>query len=952
MSVTQQETIQQSIIQIVQALLLNNNKNAITPALIRQKIDLACIMTPEWQTQVDKESLVEELIRRYSIWMGEDTSLCNEEGHLSWLKSDSKRDWRYWHRYRQWLDKSLPWSVLDTLDRSTDNILAQLEQPSREGRWDRRGLVVGHVQSGKTSHYTGLICKAADAGYKIIIVLAGLHNNLRSQTQMRLDEGFLGYETSPLRDKLNIIGVGNIDSDPMIRPNYVTNRSEKGDFSSGIAKNLGITPEQRPWLFVVKKNKSILKRLSKWIEDHVATSVDPATGKRYVSDLPILMIDDEADNASVDTGEQIYDDEGKPDTEHQPTAINSLIRKLLTQFSRKAYIGYTATPFANIFIHENSETKEEGPDLFPSAFIINLGAPSNYIGPAKVFGRFDTEGRNDGLPLIHHVKDHCSDDGKSGWMPVSHKSNYQPILDTPTHFPDSLRAAIDSFLLTCTIRELRGQGDKHSSMLVHVTRFNAVQKIVYEHIDAYVLDVRQRLLRQIGFEPFLTRIEALWREDFVPTAAIIRNTMPDQAPIDNFGWVEIRDTLFNVIESISVRMINGTAKDALDYVDSATGLKVIAIGGDKLARGLTLEGLCTSYFLRASRMYDTLMQMGRWFGYRHGYLDLCRLYTTTELVEWFEHIADASEELREEFDNMVASGGTPRDFGLKVKSHPVLMITSPLKMRTARSLWLSFSGTVVETISLFKEPGYLKQNYDAFMQLANRVGRPTPIPEAQRGDKLEKWNGVIWYNVQAEKIIDFLQEYKTHPQARKVNSNLLADFIQRMNRVDELTDWTVAVIGGGVNEYQEIGGIDVPLMQRTASEGVTDRYSIGRLLSPRDEGIDCEEKTWLAALEETQRIFNADAGRNAKREIPIYPSGTVLRRIKGFGHNEIEPKLEKGLLLIYFLDPREESSSTKFQDERFPVVAFGISFPGSRSGVTVEYKVNNVLWEQEYGAAE
>ncbi|WP_317189673.1 Z1 domain-containing protein, partial [Escherichia coli] len=211
-------------------------------------------------------------------------------------------------------------------------------------------------------------------------------------------------------------------------------------------------------------------------------------------------------------------------------------------------------------------------------------------------------------------------------------------------------------------------------------------------------------------------------------------------------WREIVDKLYTVIENVSVRMINGTAKDALDYSDSATGLKVIAIGGDKLARGLTLEGLCTSYFLRASRMYDTLMQMGRWFGYRQGYLDVCRLYTTDELIEWFEHIADASEELREEFDNMVASGGTPRDFGLKVKSHPVLMVTSPLKMRSARSLWLSFSGTVVETISLFKEPEYHKRNYAAFQHLTGRVGSGAPIPERRRAEKIEKWKGVIWQN--------------------------------------------------------------------------------------------------------------------------------------------------------------------------------------------------------------
>ncbi|MFL4198037.1 endonuclease, partial [Escherichia coli] len=426
MSLNPLDDTQLSVLQIVQTLLQGQDKSTITAGILHQHIDMVCQMKPEWSRLDNREILVEELIRRYSIWIGEDTSLSNDEGHQPWLTADAKREWRYWHRYRQWLGKTMPWGVLDTLDRSTDRVLGLLEQPGREGRWDRRGLVVGHVQSGKTSHYTGLICKAADAGYKIIIVLAGLHNNLRSQTQMRLDEGFLGYETSPLREKVTIIGVGDIDSDPVIRPNYVTNRSEKGDFSAGVAKNLGISPEQRPWLFVVKKNKSILKRLHTWIENHVATSVDPVTGKRFVSELPLLMIDDEADNASVDTGEIVYDDDGKPDAEHQPTAINSLIRKLLMQFSRKAYVGYTATPFANIFIHESNETRDEGPDLFPSAFIINLGAPSNYIGPARVFGRAAAEGRTGELPLIRRVSDHCSDDGKRGWMPVSHKSSHYP----------------------------------------------------------------------------------------------------------------------------------------------------------------------------------------------------------------------------------------------------------------------------------------------------------------------------------------------------------------------------------------------------------------------------------------------------------------------------------------------------------------------------------------------
>src|SRR5581483_2539761 len=373
---------------------------------------------------------------------------------------------RYWQRYRELLERKLSYRAVEALDNSTGTVLGLLEDPTREGQWDRRGLVVGHVQSGKTGHYTGLISKAADAGYKIIIVLAGLHNNLRSQTQIRLDEGFLGYETKPDPEDIRVIGVGEIDADPSIRPNYATNRSEAGDFSTAVARNLGISPEQRPWLFVVKKNKTVLERLFKWIKNHVANTQDAKTGRKLVSNLPLLLIDDEADHASVDTGEQIFGADGRADLEHEPTAINSRIRKILHTFTRSAYVGYTATPFANIFIHERSETGDEGPDLFPAAFVINLAAPSDYVGPARVFGLASADGREGGMPLVRIITDHVAKDG-SGWMPPKHRNGHVPVHDGSETIPPSLVDAIDAYVLTSAIRRLRGQGSDHCSMLIH-----------------------------------------------------------------------------------------------------------------------------------------------------------------------------------------------------------------------------------------------------------------------------------------------------------------------------------------------------------------------------------------------------------------------------------------------------------------------------------------------------
>lgn len=948
----------QSVVKLVQELLSHEqDRSVITPDVINQNIDLVLKMKPAWSDGLNRQAVSDELIRRFSLWIGQDATLRNMVGHQAWLNSERKKDWRYWQRYREWLESKISWKAVDGLDRSIDSILGLLEDPQRDGPWDRRGLVVGHVQSGKTSNYTGLICKAADSGYKIIIVLAGLHNNLRSQTQMRLDEGFLGYETSPLRDdQLRIIGVGEIDSDIAIRPNFATNRANNGDFSKAIAKNLGITPEQRPWLFVVKKNKSVLERLILWIRDHVANTHDPETGRKIVNHLPLMLIDDEADHASVDTGQQLFDAEGKPDEEHQPTAINTRIRRILHLFSRSAYVGYTATPFANIFIHERGETQEEGPDLFPSAFIINLGAPSNYTGPAALFGLRTAEGRVGGLPLIRLIDDHATEDGRGGWMPHKHKNGHVPRHDGADTVTPSLAEAIDAFLIACAIRKLRVQGAEHSSMLIHVTRFNSVQTEVYRQVSEYVRQLLQRLQRGIDSAQAIHQLQALWLRDFVPTTEAVRSLYEGQVPEDQPVWENILDVLPDITRDVSVRMINGTAKDALDYVENqSTGLKVIAIGGDKLARGLTLEGLCTSYFLRASTMYDTLMQMGRWFGYRPGYLDLTRLYTTNDLTEWFGHIADASEELREEFELMAASGATPREYGLKVQSHPVLMVTSRLKMRTAKNLMLSFSGQLLETVALFRERGEIEKNLAAATKLIRAIGEPHETsPERERSGRKDFWRGsFLWSAVNAEFVIEFFQNYKTHPSAYKVRSDMISEFIVTMNEVGELTKWTVALIGlKAGNEYEFTPSVKVYMNKRTASD-LTDRYSFGRLLDPKDEAIDLDEGAWKAALDLTRAARKPDPARIQESD-PEMPNGPAIRKVRGFGAEGILAHPERGLLLLYVLDPVKASKKGTpfFPDDMAPIIAFGVSFPGSHAGRRIEYKVNNILWQQEYGDAE
>jgi hypothetical protein len=940
------------VVKFTQGLLDDEPRDSVTPSLIAEKISLILTMNPKWRVVVDPDAVRDELIRRYSVWVGTQGRLLDGKDHLEWLTAERKRDWRYWQRYREFLELSLPEDAIKAVDRATDAVLSALEDPVRQGRWDRRGLVVGHVQSGKTANYTGLICKAADAGYKIVIVLAGLHNNLRSQTQMRLDEGFLGFETNPFARDMGPIGVGLIDRDPAIRPNFATNRSNNGDFSTRVAKNLGISPEQRPWLFVVKKNKTVLERLLHWVRTHVADSHDNENDRPVVTNLPLIIIDDEADHASVDTGEQVFGDDGKPDAEHEPTTINRLIRRILVSFTHAAYVGYTATPFANIFIHERGWTADEGPDLFPSAFIVNLGAPSNYVGPARVFGLAAAEGRRPGLPLIRIISDHAAPDGVSGWMPHGHKNGHVPQNMGDDSLPGSLIKAIDSFVLTTTIRSLRGQGREHASMLVHVTRFNSVQRLVRGALDAHLSDMRQRLRRQIGHEQLIARLRDLYSSDFVPTTQALIAAMGEAGGSELPPWNAIEAALIGIVEDIDVRTINGTAKDALDYAERrGVGLKTIAVGGDKLARGLTLEGLTTSYFLRASKMYDTLMQMGRWFGYRPGYLDLCRLFTTDELVEWFGHITDAAEELREEFNIMETAGATPRIYGLKIQSHPVLMVTSKLKMRSARTLMLSFGGQLLETVSLFRSRDVLQANLDVTARFLGSLPGGSRIPPRARPGQPHRWSGHLWEDVSAPLVLSFFAGYRTHSEAHKVNSALIASYVEQMNREGELTRWTVGLIGARDGLSHALSSdLDVEMIKRSPKGHFSDRFAIGRLMSPRDEAIILDQDAWTAALKLTRDRWKPDPERGDQQQPPDAPGGREVREIRGRGAPGVTPRPDLGLLLIYVIDPDPET--TELAKGTPPLVAFGVSFPSTDHGAMVRYEVNNVLWELEYGGSE
>ncbi|WPK00097.1 Z1 domain-containing protein [Pseudomonas putida] len=965
-SVVQAELLENVIATAQRLLKAEKDKSKITPAFIAEKVSLATEMfAGDSSHAVDQGKVVVTLIQRFSHWVGKSTTLKDDAGHFDWLTASRKRGWHYWRRYRDYLESKLSDTVVEGLNEATDDILGLLEDPQRTDPWDRRGLVVGHVQSGKTSNYSGLICKAADAGYKIIIVLAGMHNNLRSQTQVRLEESFLGYETTIDRDPGMPIGVAEFGED--LKTNSATTRAENGDFSKAIAKHFhGISPEERPWLFVVKKQKTVLTELLNWIQTRVADSTSATDARKLVTKLPLLMIDDEADNASVDTGEQMFNDDGTPDEEHQPKTINSLIRQVLHAFSRKAYVGYTATPFANIFIHHKGATAKEGPDLFPRSFIINLAAPSNYVGPVRMFGKVTKEGRQGALPLSRDILDHYDPDSDSGWIPPKHRKTHIPTYNGQEVIPPSLQMAICSFVLACAVRELRGQGDQHCSMLIHVTRYVDVQNHVCKQVREAVQRMSQKLTRGIGAEELLIQLRKLWDEDFLP----VRDQVAELSPIEEYpspmpSWDEVRAVLPDVLDDIKgkVRPINGKAKDALDYTAPGAALKVIAVGGDKLARGLTLEGLCVSYFVRTTKMYDTLMQMGRWFGYRPGYLDLCRLYTSPDLVKWFGHIADASEELREEFDFMAEAKLTPEQYGLKVMSHEVLTVTSPLKMRNSQTLSLTYSGSRPQTILFHRDAKIQQQNLNATDSLITSLGAQwEESPKYSRDGDQDNWpKARLWKNVDVSKVLGFLDNYATHPNATSANAAVLSEFITKMVDTGQLTKWSIALLGGGNGKGEEHtfpGGSASTNYAIRKTEDSFDAeqldaksFAIGVLTDPKDEGIDIDNGAWREALALTRAAWKPDPARG-REKTPSFPSGKGIREAR----RRIGGDTDRGLLLLYPLTPYFYKDN---HPERAivpgwtkPIMAFAIAFPESDNPISVEYEVNLLYWMQEYGPSE
>lgn len=557
------------------------------------------------------------------------------------LKRDKRHLLEYWSRYSDYLNHKPFWSLdaVADIDESTDAVLNFMADPSLAIKQNIHGLAFGYVQSGKTAHYLGVINKAADAGYKIIIVLAGIHNNLRSQTQIRLEEEFLGYDVrGAVDDSQNAIGVG-IGQSVSCHFQALTSREEKGDFNK-IKAGTSMNP---PFVVVTKKNASVLNQLIKYLGNLPITTTDEEGKKSFTAEYPLLIIDDEADQASMNT-KDCYNADGTLKEDFNPTTINKHIRSLLSLFECYSYVGYTATPFANIFIPSNVESTKFGKDLFPEDFIVNIPRPKNYIGALEYFGLTDGDDIVKAMPLFREI-----DKGKD-YLGKGTKKD-----DPVGAIPVELKKALKTFVISVALRNLRGQFAKPNSMLIHIVRFKGQQNIIKKKVDKYFTEEISNYIKN-GDPGIEAELREIWENDYKITTDYMRTEFSQYMEgITDQSWEVVYQEIVRSIKAneFPIYSINGDSSDTLIYENhKGEPFNVIVIGGDKLARGLTLEGLIVSYFTRSSNTYDTLMQMGRWFGYRPGYLDLCRLYTTKVLHGYFVDISRATEDLVRQIDYM------------------------------------------------------------------------------------------------------------------------------------------------------------------------------------------------------------------------------------------------------------------------------------------------------------
>lgn len=892
----------------------------------------------------EMKDLIQDLEYEVSVHHTTGSVIYNDyENSHDWYSNLTLEKQPFWDRYRRFLMEktSLGERCINLLgDKTLPAILNCLENPNEdfEGKRLRRGLIIGDVQSGKTSTYIGLICKAADAGYKVIILLAGTTESLRQQTQERIDEGIIGY-TFPKDNSVKTgvkVGVGEYTK----RRPASAFTSVQRDFVGGTDKlATSIHSHKSIVIFVCKKNVSVLTKLYNWLKEQNLDTV-----KGYV-DAPMLLIDDEADNASVNT---------KID-ETDPTKTNKYIRNICNLFKTSTYVGFTATPFANIFIDPDSIDSMKQADLFPEDFIYSLPTPSNYIGAKRLF--YSNGDCYSNLRFIADIDepDYTSEEYKemikndieslnSGPFYFLHKKEWDGIL------PDSLRESILCFFIANTIRDLRGHASAPRSMLINMSRFVKVQRVIKDHVESIYTSVLHSVKYDFNADqskntqiPLYTELASLWKKHFLHVKDVTSKRVLDKT------------ALLNAIENIQVIVVNGSKSSSkLDYKANPK-LRVIAVGGLALSRGLTIEGLLVSYFYRNTATFDVLMQMGRWFGYRNKYDDIFQVWTSQASAVWYAEIAESSEQLKEDIKKMFEQRLKPKDFGLKVRDNCAqLQITANNKMRSASEYYMriSYYGAIYDTPYLSLNAENNQQNIDEVNSLVQNLftsGYEYCFADVKRhtgDDPLNKniHDSRYFANVPKSVVREFLTKINCSLLNMNFNTDNIISFIDNPDNTG-LDYWDIVFEGGDGSQMWQIDKLsNIKCIKRAIYDhGNAVQISSRRRILGTREGKFCLHQQEIQSAEESCKKAWAEQGVS-KEEITekSIPAKAYFQYLKN----------RKPVLIIMSIEvEKKEEDPTKPNSKAFKkfiennqnnqLIAFAIGFPGVRNEENaISFKVN------------
>ncbi len=756
-------------------LLANRQDEAGLVRFLENQVDInfwPVLSVDDWKALVRLQQDSEERTKFIELSQGTAQIYDPKQDNAVTIPMDEYSSWQLYRK--KLLADGFKKESVEEIERATLKILKRLSNDTKESG-PIKGLVIGNVQSGKTANMAALMAMAADWGWNMFVILSGTIENLRLQTQTRLFN--------------DLNQTGNIAWRALEHLGKNVDISQK-------AQSLHFEDKARERYFTVcLKNSTRLKNLIQWAQ----------ADKNKQKQMKILVIDDEADQAGINTG-HVDEDERKK--------INALLCSLVngkdeegqdidTKYQAMNYIGYTATPYANIL----NESSEES--LYPRNFISTLAVSKEYFGPQQIFGYSGDAVNFEGMNIVRIINEDELNDLKN----IHNGDKYKT--------PNSLFDAIAWFL--CGVGCMRIWGYKKPiSMLVHTSQKTAhhqrIAEVINEWFEAHTEDQIVDKARKVWdietsrftFEDFRNQYPDYDRKDDEI------NQYPDFDEIENEIRVILRDGVSNIklddegdlsyhrgIHLCIDNCVNNGITDGyhvrLAYPEPgkmpSPAPAFIVIGGATLSRGLTLEGLFSTFFIRSVGQADTLMQMGRWFGYRKNYELLPRVWMTQKTREQFEFLAALDQELRDEILYMDVNGRSPADYGPKVKNSPkvsFIRITAKNRMQSATPAEMDYSGASNQTYLFDDDADILKQNIDNTMDFLYQLGEEW-VP-ARRYKHQE--HSAIWRDVSFNRIRTYLELFSFQKRLGVFNDTKpLLDWLQKMTNAGNLGNWNVVVAG-------------------------------------------------------------------------------------------------------------------------------------------------------------